>query len=889
MRRFLSILLVLIIAIGTLGLAPRSSSSQGQGATIRLKAATFTPTRGESPKIAPGLAIAGYAEGQRGYYIVQFGGPVQQGWKDQVTASGAQLLDYIPDFAFKVRMTPAQARQVEHQASVAWIGLFHPAYKLSPELNRNGTRLYSVRVERGADVGRTAAAIARSGATVVAREGSMLLVSADSTRLDAIARVLDVAWVGNFLLPEKHNQVGAGVIMGSNTANANGYDGSTQTVAVADTGLGDGNVGGAHPDIPSSRIVSINNWRGTDDSCWSITDDGAIDVDSGHGTHVSGSVLSDGTADGTGKGTAPAAKLVFQATENWATMKGICGAFYPDGYYLTGLPSDLRTLFKQAYDAGARVHSNSWGSDANGDYTANSAYADDFIWGNKDMTITFSAGNSGEDADNDGDVDDDSIGAPATAKNVITVGASENQWSSDLPDKQFPCDTGLTYQSRDAYQKKADGTGYTCSEMGGTNLIGTGGSRWGFNAEPLKGDSTAGNQEQSALFSSRGPTDDGRIKPDVVAPGSMILSGYSGLYQEGYGGDPVNPKNSAYQWDGYGLPLSTDYKWMGGTSMSNPLAAGGAAVVRDYYQKAHNLNASAALTKATLINSAVDMLDENNDGASDNDFPIPNVHEGWGRVNVANATDGSHKFVDQATGLGTNDSTTYTFDVTTSKSVKVSLAWSDYASTESASKNLVNDLDLKLTSPTGAVYLGNVFVGGWSPTGGSADHTNNLENVYVQTAGTGTWTLEVKGYNVPNGPQPFALVVDGADTALATSSGGGGSTNVVMHVGDLDKSAKLYSNGWTATVTATVHDASENPVSEATVTGKWSYSMSTVSCKTDTTGKCSITSNRISKNTSSVSFTVIGISRGSDTYDSTKNHDPDSDGSDGTTITINKP
>ncbi len=55
MRRFLSILLVLIIAIGTLGLAPRSLSSQGQGATIRLKAATFTPTRGESPKIAPGL------------------------------------------------------------------------------------------------------------------------------------------------------------------------------------------------------------------------------------------------------------------------------------------------------------------------------------------------------------------------------------------------------------------------------------------------------------------------------------------------------------------------------------------------------------------------------------------------------------------------------------------------------------------------------------------------------------------------------------------------------------------------------------------------------------------------------------------------------------------
>ncbi len=86
---------------------------------------------------------------------------------------------------------------------------------------------------------------------------------------------------------------------------------------------------GAHPDIPESRIVAVNNWPGANDSCWSITDDGAIDVDSGHGTHVAGSVLSDGAADGKGKGTAPAARLVFQAIENWATMKGICALSTP--------------------------------------------------------------------------------------------------------------------------------------------------------------------------------------------------------------------------------------------------------------------------------------------------------------------------------------------------------------------------------------------------------------------------------------------------------------------------------------------------------------------------------------------------------------------------------
>src|SRR4029450_858964 len=75
--------------------------------------------------------------------------------------------------------------------------------------------------------------------------------------------------------------------------------------------------------------------------------------------------------------------------------------------------------------------------------------------------------------------------------------------------------------------------------------------------------------------------------------------------------------------------------------------------------------------------------------------------------------------------------------------------------------NLVNDLDLIVTAPDGTQYLGNVFAGGWSQPAGSADRTNNLENVFVQSAVSGSWTVEVRGFNVPNGPQPFALVVDG--------------------------------------------------------------------------------------------------------------------------------
>ncbi|HEV2124583.1 MAG TPA: S8 family serine peptidase, partial [Chloroflexota bacterium] len=461
-RRNASSALVAIVVAGLVilsGVGQPALRAQSQPAPIKLKAATFAPARGERPSIPPGLTLSGYAEGQRGYYVVQFRGPVEHAWKDQVRAAGAEFLDYIPEFAFKVRMTPAQAHQVERIGAVSWVGVFQPAYKLSPDLQRNGMHLYTVRVERGADAGVAQAAIARSGAQVLMREGQILLVAADSTQVDAIAQVVDVAWVGNFLQREKHNEYGAGAIMGANTANANGYDGSTQIVAVADTGLGGGSASTAHADIPSSRVSGIYNWAGASNSCYSVVNDGAHDVDSGHGTHVALSVLGDGGASGEGKGTAPGARLVFQAVENWADMKGTCAFSYPDGYYLIGIPNDLRTLFQQAYDAGARIHSNSWGSDANGDYTADSVYADEFIWTRPDMTITFSAGNAGIDANGDGVVDSDSTGSPATAKNVITVGASEGARADG-----FPCDPNMTYNN--------------CAGHGGKNTIFTYGGAW---------------------------------------------------------------------------------------------------------------------------------------------------------------------------------------------------------------------------------------------------------------------------------------------------------------------------------------------------------------------------------------------------------------------------
>ena len=223
---------------------------------IRLKALTFVPGEGE-PRIAQNLAISEYPPGRSGYYLIQFQGPIQGAWKEEVDALGIELLEYVPDFAFKVRMAPSQVHLARALESVSWVGLFHPAYKLSPDLLRSGTNHYTVRLEAGADVGQALENLRSIGVTVLDSKDSIIRVAAEAEHLDALARTSDVAWIENLLLREKFNKFGGGSLSGALDANAAGYDGSTQTVAVADTGIGDGTLAGAHQEIEPARIKAI--------------------------------------------------------------------------------------------------------------------------------------------------------------------------------------------------------------------------------------------------------------------------------------------------------------------------------------------------------------------------------------------------------------------------------------------------------------------------------------------------------------------------------------------------------------------------------------------------------------------------------------------------------
>ena len=304
----------LTLMLGSMAMIPAARKD----ASIHLKGGDFVPSQSQFAQ-----------QGSQKYFIVQFAGPIEQSWKDAVSAEGAEVLDYIPDFAFKVRMNPGIANRVRRLNFVSDVISFQSQFKLGADLRRDGElNVYSVRIEKGSNYGEVRSLVARTGAQILSFEEDMMIVAAKGSFVDAIAAVDDVASINNFHLNEKlSNASGPALndsakdIIGAIAANARGYDGSTQIAAVSDTGIGGGTVTTAHPDIPSSRVVSIFNWPGSAGGCFqTITNDGSIDVDSGHGTHTAGSVLSDGNPSGIGQGVAPAAKLVFQSTENWATI-----------------------------------------------------------------------------------------------------------------------------------------------------------------------------------------------------------------------------------------------------------------------------------------------------------------------------------------------------------------------------------------------------------------------------------------------------------------------------------------------------------------------------------------------------------------------------------------
>ena len=241
-----------------------------------------------------------------------------------------------------------------------------------------------------------------------------------------------------------------------------------------------------------------------------------------------------------------------------------------------------------------------------------------------------------------------------------------------------------------------------------------------------------------------GPAADGRIKPDLCAAYDWI-----------YTADVLG--SGGYSYGDY-------YSDFGGTSGATPITAGAAGLVYEMYRDNHFGNnpggslPHAATVKAMLINHARQYSFSQ----------ATRYEQGWGYPEVDAVYDNPDDFiVDEDDTIGTGQSRTWNFGASSGTPFKATLVWTDYPGVTSSSKHLVNDLSLKVTGPYGTVYRGNYGLTSsqWSSPGGSEDHTNNVENVFIQSPENGQYAVEVFGYNVvqPTGNplQDFALVVSG--------------------------------------------------------------------------------------------------------------------------------
>jgi hypothetical protein len=115
--------------------AAQKEMSNQESLIIHLALGSFDPLKKTSPVELPHhLTIQAYAKGVAGYYIVQFKGPVLQQWKNELVAAGVVIFDYIPQFAFLVKMDHQALSSVRAMDSVRWLGIYQPGYRIAPDL-----------------------------------------------------------------------------------------------------------------------------------------------------------------------------------------------------------------------------------------------------------------------------------------------------------------------------------------------------------------------------------------------------------------------------------------------------------------------------------------------------------------------------------------------------------------------------------------------------------------------------------------------------------------------------------------------------------------------------------------------------------------------------------
>ncbi|MBI5568293.1 MAG: S8 family serine peptidase, partial [Chloroflexi bacterium] len=259
------------------------------------------------------------------------------------------------------------------------------------------------------------------------------------------------------------------------------------------------------------------------------------------------------------------------------------------------------------------------------------------------------------------------------------------------------------------------------------------------------------NDSSMTTFSSWGPTDDGRIKPIVVAGGEQI--GGDGGIKSTVPNAFIN--NSSRNCDGSGDDYCYPYDVMQGTSMASPAVAGSIALMLQQYRTTYSTSANfwPSTAKALLMQTADD---RGNAG--------PDYQWGFGQVRIQQAVDLIMRRGLQQANVAQGETDWYTFAVTdTAIPAQVSLAWDDYEATFNAATALINNLNLELVAPDGTLWRSWIL----DPTNPAnlatrgVNNRDNQEQVTVTSPQKGTWLVRVIGTTVPQGPQDYSLACEG--------------------------------------------------------------------------------------------------------------------------------
>ncbi len=681
--------------------------------------------------------------------LVQFSGPIKEEWVKELEATGVKLITYIPNNAYVVygdiSALQSLQKQLTDSRSIQWAGDYLNDYKLDPSALKAETPTYAIQLVKDEEANSTTLDLVRAkqyrAGTIREAQGYVNVVAYLTVKdLYEIAARPDVLSIQPRSLPRKYDERQNMIISGHLNGNAPtgpgwldwlAAKGFTQAqftasgfgVDLSDSGLDNGTTTPNHfgyytgGNISNPSRIVYNRIEGTSGDTTEGCD--------GHGTlnaHIvggytnrTGAPFQDADGYSYGLGVAPFVKL------------GGSVIFAPD--WTDAVYEDLQS---RAYRDGMRISSNSWGYTSGNTYNIDCQQYDSLVRdaqqagfdepnvpGNQEMVIVFAAGNNGPGAN--------SVAPPGTAKNVLTVGASEN-----------------------------------VQAFGGADACGV-------------ADVDANSANDIVDFSGRGPTADGRKKPEIVAPGTHVSGGVAQDPSQ-RANPPANPLGKAlscFDASGVCAGAGSDFfpsgqQWYtasSGTSHSTPAVAGGTALVRQYFINQGMTPPSAAMTKAFLVNSARYMT-----GVDANDNLWSN-NQGFGMMNLGMAFDGIPRLIDDQVETNTFTATgqTRTFEggiADSSLPFRVTLAWTDApgSTTGGAWKN---NLDLAVTVG-GHTYKGNVFTGANSVEGGTADDKNNVESVFLPAGVEGDFTVTVTASNINSDGVPgnaatldqdFALVV----------------------------------------------------------------------------------------------------------------------------------